>query len=353
MAPALMSFFDIRYVVINPAVSGRPPYSDTRGAVVDYVQQVLPLGEKIYDREGVIAYRVNQAPVPAKQQITFGTTTAYPYQGEGWDRAEVLDGESANWANQREARVLFPIREIADYQVTLRALPFAFVGSSAQTVEILVNDQPMQKTQLKPGWENYTVTIPARVLRPGLNDLVLQFGYAARPRDVLAASFAIGATGVNSPVDIAVNSGALGSIKVNGREVSPLGRGYNVVVIDPKNGAVVSAKSFNTADDRAESRALTDFLAQVPEGFIVAVAAQEDAGTNLGDRTVALLRAIGGQVDLRENPTRAHALIGVKGAAAGTALEQSNEGAAFVSVGHSADERTLAAAVSSIVIEKK
>jgi hypothetical protein len=46
-------------------------------------------------------------------------------------------------------------------------------------------------------------------------------------------------------------------------------------------------------------------------------------------------------------------LIGVKGAAAGSALEQSNDGTSFISVGRSPDIRTLSAAVSSMVIEKK
>jgi hypothetical protein len=98
---------------------------------------------------------------------------------------------------------------------------------------------------------------------------------------------------------------------------------------------------------------MTDFLAQVPNGFVVAVAAQENAGTNLGDRTVAALKSLGGQVDLRANPTRAHALIGVKGAMPGAALEQSADGAGFVSVGRSADVRTLAAAVSAITLAPK
>jgi hypothetical protein len=66
-----------------------------------------------------------------------------------------------------------------------------------------------------------------------------------------------------------------------------------------------------------------------------------------------MLRATGSQVDLRENPTRAHALIGVKGAASGAALEQSSDNGAFVAVGHSADERTLAAAVSALTIERR
>ncbi|MCI0475849.1 MAG: hypothetical protein L0Y55_06340, partial [Anaerolineales bacterium] len=286
LAPQLAAFYDIRYVVVNAATPNRLPYSDTRGAVVEYVQQVLPLGEKIYDRDGVLAYRVNQAQLPATQRVAFGADAARVYQAEGWDRDEVIGGESANWVNRSSARIVFPIRELADYRVTLRALPFTYPQSPAQTLELIVNDQPIHKFNLKTGWEDYSTMIPARVLRSGINDLVLRFGYAARPREVLPPNFAIGKTGVASPVEIVVSSAESASIQVNGRQVAPGKRGYNVVVLDPKSGAVIGARRFDTVDDRAESRAMTDFLAQIPAGQIVAIASQGIVAANLGDRTV-------------------------------------------------------------------
>ena len=353
IAPSLMTFFDVRYVVIQPSIPGRPPYSDTRGAVIDYVQKTLPLGEKIYDQDGVIAYRVNQAPLPAKQQIDFGTAAAYVYQGEGWDVDQTIAGESANWANQASARVLFPIRDVSFYAITVRALPFTYPQAPAQTMRVVVNGRAIENFDLKAGWENYTATIPAETLHSGLNDLVLQFGYAVRPRDVLPPDYAIGSTGASSPVDIEVKGGDIGSIKVAGREASLLGRGLNVVVIDPKTGRVTDSKVFNTMDDIAQSRLMTDYLSKIPNGMIVAVASQETAAENLGDRTVAGLHSLGGKVDPRSDWGRAYALIGVKGAPSGSAIEQWNAGSSFVSVGHSADARTLAAAVSAITIEKK
>jgi hypothetical protein len=351
-APHLAAFFDIRYVVVNAAAPNRLPYSDTRDAAWEYVQKVMPLGEKIYDRDGVIAYRVKPAQLPARQQIAFGTDAAHIYQAEGWDRDEVIGGERANWANRRSARVLFPLRDIADQRVTVRALPFTYPQAPAQTLELFVNAQPIQKFELKAGWENYAATIPARALRLGLNDLVLKFGYAARPREVLPPNFAIGSTGATSPAEIVVSSAEVASIKVNGREVAPGKRGYNVVVLDPQSGAVVSARRFDTVDDRAESRAMTDFLAQIPAGHIVALASQGDVAANLGDRTVEQLRTLGAQIDLRQTGQRAHTLIGVKGAAAGSALEQAGDSAAFIAVGRSQDERALAAAVSAVTIER-
>jgi len=140
---------------------------------------------------------------------------------------------------------------------------------------------------------------------------------------------------------------------VNGREASKQGRGYNIVVLDSQSGNIIASRFFNTADDRAQSRAMTDFLAQVHDGNVVVVAAQENAGTNLGDRTVAMLRSIGAQIDLRQNPNRSHAIIGVRGAQPGMAIEQSNDGESLVAVGRNSDERTLAAAISMLVLEKK
>ncbi len=352
-APALLSFFDVRYVVINPPIPGRPPYSDTRDGVIDYVRQVLPLGDKIYDRDGVVAYRVNQAALPSKQQVAFGTDAAHLYQAEGWDRDEAIYGEAANWTNRQGARLLFPVREASDYQLTLRALPFAYPQSPKQTMDLLVNGQRIQRFELRAAWDNYAATVPAQVLHSGINEITLEFAYFVRPRDVLPANFVIGKTALSSPVDIAVNAADLGSIKVNGRESSLLGRGYNIVVVDPQSGQVVQSRVFDTGNERAQSRALTDFIAEIPKGFIVAIASQGDVAASLGNLTVEGLRSLGGQVDIREDPSRSHVLIGVKGAMPGTALEQSKEGTSFISVGRSPDDRTLAAAVSALTVEKK
>lgn len=361
LAPSLMAFYDVRYVVVQPPIPGRPPYSDTQPAVLDYIRKTLPLGDEIYNQDGVVAYKVNQAPLPARQQVDFGTESAHIYQAEGWDRDDTILGSPANWANQSSARIMFPVRDLADYAITLRALPFTYPNSPAQTMELTVNGESVSRFQLSAGWKDYAAVIPARLLHTGLNDAVLKFGYVVRPYDVMPADYAIGKTGVTSPVDIVVNAGdpaagpgqALGSIKVNGRETSPLGRGYNVVQIDPKTGQVLDAQVFNTADDKAASRSMTDYIAKIPAGTIVAVASQEAVAGNLGDRTVQGLQSLGARVDARQAPDDSHAFIGVKGAAEGTALEQANAGTSYVSVGHDPDVRSLAAAVSTVTFEKK
>ncbi|MBI3912924.1 MAG: hypothetical protein HY327_01815 [Chloroflexi bacterium] len=140
---------------------------------------------------------------------------------------------------------------------------------------------------------------------------------------------------------------------MNDRESARQTRGYNLAVIDPRTNAVLESRGFNTIDDRVGSRALTAFIENIPAGMIVIVASQGAAAVNLGDRAANAFQLLGGTGDPRAQASKAYALIGVKGAAAGTALESFQEGAAFAWIGRNPDDRTLAAAVSAITIEKK
>ncbi len=83
-------------------------------------------------------------------------------------------------------------------------------------------------------------------------------GHAALALD-LARGDAIGASGVRAPADITVRSagfddGNVGDISVNGRQVSPRHRGYNVVALDPVSGQVLTAVYADTFEsDRVDN----------------------------------------------------------------------------------------------------
>jgi hypothetical protein len=197
---------------------------------------------------------------------------------------------------------------------------------------------------MEPGWNEYQVTLPQNLVRSGLNELAFDFSHVVRPRDVLPANFSIGETGVTSPVDIAVTSTPeFGSIKINDREVSPLRRGYNFAVIDPRTGAVVETRNFDTGGESIlESRALREFVTGIPAGMIVAGAVQEDAAAMLGEAAAAAIQNLGLETNVRGQNGMTHAFIAVQGATGGA--EQSGEGASAVSVGRALDNRPLAAA---------
>ena len=411
-AAEFVSFYDIRYVVVAPGIPGRPPYVDTRDAAVAYVEEVLPV-VKVYDQDGWLLYRVDQPPsgLPSVQAGRVTTFTvdfgrAAPLEamalGEGWSGAEEIQGASAQWAVAQDARVFLPSVPGAEYRLTLKALPFDYPGADEQGVTLWVNGHrlpalprsgtgsttslavteaslrseaeragvsPGGQVPLSVGWGTYTWNVPSGFLRQGLACIGFEFERLDAPADVLPGSGAIGKTGVQAPVAIEVNSGGPADFAYISVEAAPSGQsadgsvhrpGYNVAVIDPKNGRILDRRGFDTtaSGNQAEADALAEYIAGVPAGQVVAVAMQGDGTAHLTDGAVAALRSIGAQVDPRGNSGWSHAIVGVKGAAPGAALEAA--GLACLDCGQSRgvgwlrvapDLRTLAIAVDLIVWE--
>jgi len=346
-----ISFFDIRYVVINRAVPGRPPYVDTRERTARYVQDLFPL-EKIYDSAGTVAYRVEQAPPPETLRLDLGSSQGLIALGEGWDKDETIAGTSAVWATKREARLFVPVRQLSQsHSLTLRGMPFSYPESRTQTLTVQINGRTLAPpVPMQPKWDSFTFTVPDEYLHLGLNDVVLHFGYIARPSDVLPGNRAIGATGRQTPADIEVNSagpnaGDLAYITVAGRDASAHREGYNVAVIEPQTGAVLSYRGFDTTANAYESDRLAEFLAGIPQGHIVVVAAKGNAAQHLTPAARQALQNIGAQHTPAPDGPQSYAVIGVQGVPAGAALEAAPaEGNAYLRLGGNPDHRALAAA---------
>ena len=128
--------------------------------------------------------------------------------------------------------------------------------------------------------------------------------------------------------------GGLVSALVNGHEVVDVPRrGYNVVALDGADGRVLWGDNFDTFKSSAESRRMADRIATLPPGTIVIAGVKTDGGGQLTAEGAAALRSVGGQVDLQRTLWMAHALIGVKGAPPGSAVEASGPGRVTASVG--------------------
>jgi len=189
LAPELMYLYDVRYLLILPPIPGRLPYADTMTKTVEYALEVLPLEpEPIYDRDGVLAYRVIQPPPRTDFTIDFGLEETSMYRGEGWSWNEEIGGVSANWATAQRARVFIPLHQEGDYRLTMATLPFSYQGAPPQRVNITMNDHPVSELSLTENWTSYEVDIPSTVIRDGLNELTLHFSHLASPQDVLPGS---------------------------------------------------------------------------------------------------------------------------------------------------------------------
>jgi len=223
----------------------------------------------------------------------------------------------------------------------------------------VVNGHRLEAVTLATAWDNYTWEVPANLLEQPINDLRFELDHLAAPADVLPGDGAIGMTGAQAPVAIEVNSDApagLAYITVGegdqAKDGSVHSPGYNVAVIDRKSGRLLDRQGFDTTPGGkpGQATALADFIASIPVGRIVVVAMQGDGAAGLTDASVAAFRAIGGQADPRGTTGGSHAIIGVKGAVAGTALEAAGQGSQWLRV--AADRRTLGLAVDTLLWEQ-
>lgn len=333
IAAEVLRFFGVRYVIIHP------PY--TGGPLEGYLTGVAPLN-LVYDQENVRAYRVDLPPAPEVVSVTLASDLSHLYLGEGWGEPE----GAYRWVQRQEARLFLPLEAGRGYRLTLRAM----APGPGQTVSLRMNGAALTSVPVAEGWHELSVELPAGRVRGGLNEVTL--GYS-RVFPLLGGQ-AIGKTGVASPVNIVARSagqeaGDYAHVYVNGRDVTPNRRGYNVAVINPSTGVVEQAAAYDTFEAAVGSNRMAEMLNKVPAGRIVAVAVRDEASTQLKQDAVDALGSIGATVDVRTRFRWGHVVIGVKGAPEGSALEDAGrDGPLQVYVGRNVTTAEVGIAVESV-----
>ncbi len=355
-ASALMGLYDVRYFITFPPIAGGYPYQDTWQKTQDYALQVLPLEQPpFWDKDGIRAYRVQQPAVPFPFRLDLGAPNLEPYLGQGWavQAGEQVYGAEALWATALDDDLYLPLDAAKDAILRLAAAPLGYPGARPQVLSISVNDVPVLEDRvLAPGWQTLSVTIPASATRRGANRVRLHFAWALSPRQVFLdppSRAEIGTSGAISPVNLDVHSfdeAYISAFSADGRETkaSPDRRGYNVVVLDQESGRVLDAQGFDSAANSYEADRLAQYLAALPPGRVVVLATKGDASAHLTPAAIAALRGVGSRVaSTGDLAGQAHALVGIQGAAPGSAEEVIAPASAFLRI--SGDFRTLAAAV--------
>ena len=85
--------------------------------------------------------------------------------------------------------------------------------------------------------------------------------------------------GCNDPPAKGRCGASVGSIKLNGKEVSLNRRGINIVCICYPRGKVIRRKNYDTYANRANSNLLLKLMQGIPDNTIVLVATRDDYST--------------------------------------------------------------------------
>jgi len=350
LAPDVLRFFGVRYVVWHSPRN--PQHRAALDAARAYIEDVLPL-TKFYDTTDetgrTIAYRVRETAGTIGDTLRADDALARVHFAEGWG---ALSG-STIWATRRQAKLLMRLDAPRTANLTVRA----FAPIPNQRVAVNINGIAVGTLALEMGWGEYTLNVKRETWRAGMNEIILRFDALVPVANVHPGDFAPGATQVAAPFSIVVRSagsevGDFAHIYVNGVDAAPNTRGYNLVVIHEHTGAVQARAAFDTFASADASARLAQFITQIPQGRIVAVAVRDEASRYLTQDAVDALRSIGARADLRGKWRWSHAVIGAKGAAAGSAWEATSETMPTQLVlGIGAMEPNVAAAIEWIKVE--
>ncbi|MEZ4614839.1 MAG: interleukin-like EMT inducer domain-containing protein [Caldilineaceae bacterium] len=200
--------------------------------------------------------------------------------------------------------------------------------------------------------------MPGQVLVNTINVIDLQWNRTAVPRAVLGGNRQIGTTGVELPIDVDITAFADGGwialydemgTQVDG---STGRRGINVTVLND-DGTILAKAGFDTEANEFESEKLAAFLGQVASGRPIVVASYGDATAHLTTEAVTALRNLGADVTQATLQDQQFAIIGVQGAAPGSAQVVTDTNSAFLRISLERDRRPLAAAVDQIAITRR
>jgi hypothetical protein len=333
-ARAWADFLKIRYVMVH---RDKLP-ADTERTLVE----LLPV--HLLAEDGMLAlYEVE--PGAALSTFDLSSTTGRLALAEGWSPPDTAAGAAGTtlspalsaalsapvWAERRTVRLLLPLGP-KETQVNL----YGWAPVPDQQVEITVDGRSVGRQPLAQDPDRLTFAIPADPERPPLSDVWLHFSELLPVDQVRAAAAPDGATGGPWAGLLArsasTETGDFAHLYVNGRDLAPNQRGYNLVALGPglgqgnaegesQAGTGWITASFDTHLDRAASARLAAWVAALPPGTTVMGAVRDEASLNLKPEAVQALQTLGVKGDLRGHFRWGHAFIGVKGAAPGSAQE--------------------------------
>ena len=330
-------FLDIWTVLVNRRKVAREQRQAAQRATraVRYVKQALGYQE-LKDIAGITVFSRDPSPDSVIPAVEFARPASFVHLGSAWWRSH----EDRMWHAQvnpmgRETEILLlklPPTGASALTVTMRC------NQMSARLAVVINGQPMGQVDCPARWKKVRIPLSGHPRRSGVSRLYLRLVDPQRQ-----AWVPVGKTGVKTRARIRVTSQGLeagnsASILLGAVDLAPNARGYNVSIIDPATGHNLSSAAFDFIGkaSKHEDQALlmARLIQAVPRGMIVCAAVKDDGSMGFRNEVTSALLSIGAQLSDRPGLRASYAIIGVKGANRGTALEgMSDHSAVTLEVG--------------------
>jgi|GEM_PF-1808025 len=194
---------------------------------------------------------------------------------------------------------------------------------------------------LSSKFQQFKLAIPEQALKTPIVDIAFEAGAV---QTAGMEPYKLRDTDRYSPVHLEVKSGGKDygwtvQVEANGKRLDPKTRGYNVVVLGGDSGKYLSSAAFDTFSSPEQSIKLIEYLESLSsftengEPPIVIIAVHTDGFHNVDSELLSqAVEKLGGSGKL-PGPFESYALIGVPGAAPGTAIEELGPRLVELSVG--------------------
>lgn len=349
-AMALCRSLDIRHLLVHKRLLGQALPQDSGRRALAYLQALLDT-RVLDDEEDMTLLEVrgvSGAP-PARQTVDFQHAQALGLLGGGWEwddsRPRVFVSTEIWPAPGGEVLLRLPAGQTLSVEIEEKC-----AGTPCEQI-VLLNNRRVAKAAVSNRWQTTRLTLPGYRVRPGINTLTLRGRAVDNPDE-----YAVGTTGVRSRVPLSLESSSqhadVGMGLRASEEYLPLLPGtqvrdgtpveaptrirwlprqsimsrpgcYNVAVYSPSREEILFSENFHLRVEvaRGEAVRMLEFMRGLDKGLLVGTSLFRQGPMTLPEEASQALRLAGSSIEPGAPLPEAHCLIGITGAAPGSALE--------------------------------
>ncbi len=266
----------------------------------------------------------------------FGEPTRYKDRG-----CRFIEGRHGSWVfSSRQSLALDGTIELAAAREHTR-------------VRMRVSGRTVLDADIGLDWTRRPFSLPRELVGSGVVFVTVEQEMPA------AGPLPVGQTGRSLPYEVWIESagffaGNRASLRLDDRTTAIRDRGLTLVVLDEQAPKARATRSFDTFADPAAPQLLQQAIDELPANTVVALVAKDDASVQWRSAHDAIIRQLGGTASLVGRYRASYALIGVKGARPGQALEALSDGAAVsLAVGRSPADQVRGVAYGTVTLVAK